>query len=93
VGGRYEVSVQVSAKKAVADELGKETDVPLADFIDIGVVDDKGNAIAIERHKIERADNSFTLTVDRKPAKAGIDPLNKLIDRTPDDNTIAVEFR
>lgn len=92
-GGRYEVSVQVSAKKAVADELGKETDVPLADFIDVGVVDDQGNAIAIERHKIERADNTFTLTVDRKPAKAGIDPLNKLIDRTPDDNTIAVEFR
>jgi len=91
-GGRYEVTLKVSAKKAVADELGKETDVPLADFIDIGVVDDKGNAIAIERHKITRADNAFTLTVDRKPAKAGIDPLNKLIDRTPDDNTIAVEF-
>ncbi|MEP7100648.1 MAG: M1 family aminopeptidase, partial [Burkholderiales bacterium] len=90
-GGRYEVTVTVGAKKAVADELGKETEVPLADFIDIGVVDDKGNAIALERHKITRADNSFTLTVDRKPAKAGIDPLNKLIDRTPDDNTIAVE--
>ena len=92
-GGRYEVTVKVAAKKAVADELGKETGLPLADFIDIGVVDEKGNAIAIERHKIERAENTFTLTVDRKPAKAGIDPLNKLIDRTPDDNTIAVEFR
>ena len=91
-GGRYEVTVKVSAKKAVADELGKETDVPLADFIDIGAVDDQGNAIAIERHKITRADNAFTLTVDRKPVRAGIDPLNKLIDRTPDDNTIAVEF-
>ena len=91
-GGRYEVTVNVSAKKAVADELGKETDVPLADFIDIGATDDKGNAIAIERHRITRAENVFTLTVDRKPAKAGIDPLNKLIDRTPDDNTVAVEF-
>jgi ABC-2 type transport system permease protein len=89
-GGRYEVTVKVSAKKAVADELGKETDVPLADFIDIGVVDDHGDAIAIERHKIDHADNTYTLTVDRKPARAGIDPLNKLIDRTPDDNTMAV---
>jgi hypothetical protein len=28
--------------------------------------------------------------VARKPAKAGIDPLNKLIDRTPKDNTVTV---
>jgi ABC-2 type transport system permease protein len=30
------------------------------------------------------------MTVDKRPAKAGIDPLNKLNDRRPDDNTIAV---
>ena len=30
-------------------------------------------------------------TPDRKPSKAGIDPLNKLIDRRPKDNAITVE--
>jgi aminopeptidase N len=89
-GGRFEVTVKVVAKKRIADELGKEHDVPLADLIDIGVVDDKGEPIALERHRIDREEGSFTLVVDRKPAKAGIDPLNMLIDRRPDDNTIAV---
>ena len=88
--GRFEVTVKVVAKKRVADELGKEHDAPLADLIDIGVVDDKGEPLALERHRIEREEGSFRLTVARRPAKAGIDPLNKLIDRRPDDNTIAV---
>ena len=34
---------------------------------------------------------TFTVTVDREPAKAGIDPMNKLVDRMPEDNVIAVE--
>ena len=29
----------------------------------------------------------FEITVDEEPVKAGIDPYNKLIDRTPDNNT------
>jgi len=29
--------------------------------------------------------------VDTKPTLVGIDPYNKLIDRNPDDNLIAVE--
>jgi hypothetical protein len=29
--------------------------------------------------------------VDKPPAQAGIDPILKLIDRNPDDNTIKVD--
>ena len=56
------------------------------------VTDSKGEPIAIERHRIELEESTFTFKVDRKPAKAGIDPLNKLIDRKPDDNTINVSI-
>ena len=89
-GGRFEVTMKVVAKKRVADELGKESDVALNDFIDIGVVDAKGDGVLVERKRITQEESTFTVTVDRKPAKAGIDPLNKLIDRRPDDNTVAV---
>lgn len=89
-GGRYEVTVNVIANKRIADELGKEQDVPLADLIDVGVVDANGEPLALERRRIDREDSTFTFTVDRKPVKAGIDPLNKLIDRKPGDNAIAV---
>ena len=34
---------------------------------------------------------SFTYTVGKFPIKAGIDPYNKMIDRIPDVNLIAVE--
>ncbi|HKX40807.1 MAG TPA: M1 family aminopeptidase, partial [Burkholderiaceae bacterium] len=89
-GGRWEVTMKVVAKKRVADELGKESDVPIADFIDVGVLDAQGDPIAIERRKFDREEATVTLVVDRKPAKAGIDPLNKLIDRAPKDNTVTV---
>jgi len=88
--GRYEVDVTVVAKKAVADELGKESDVPLADLIDVGVLDAKGNPLALERKRITQAESTYRFTVDAKPAKAGIDPLNKLIDRKSSDNTTLV---
>jgi hypothetical protein len=88
--GRYEVTVKVLATKRVADELGKERDVPLDDLIDIGVLDAKGEPIVLTRERVDRSEGTYTFTVDRRPAKAGIDPLNKLIDRKPDDNTMAV---
>lgn len=90
--GRYEIALKVKAKKLRADALGKEDEVPLADRIDIGLIDEKGDQLELRREKITQEDNSFTLTAAKKPSKAGIDPLNKLIDRRPRDNTIPIEF-
>ena len=89
-GGRYEVKVDVFAKKRKADELGKESDAPLDDLIDVGVLDADGKAILVEKKRIDRESTSFAFTVDRAPARAGIDPFNKLIDRRPKDNTVPV---
>ena len=89
--GKYDVVIDVRAKKLRATELGGETEVPIDDFIDVGVVDKDGKVLALERKKIDAPESRFTLTVDAEPAKAGIDPLNKLIDRMPDDNLTRVE--
>ncbi|MDQ6619411.1 MAG: hypothetical protein M3Z31_06900 [Pseudomonadota bacterium] len=91
-GGRYEVNMKVTANKRKADPLGKESDAPLNDWIDIGVLDADGNALFLEKRKIEREETEFTVIVNKKPVRAGIDPFNKLIDRRPKDNTIAVEL-
>jgi len=91
-GDKYEVTIKVLAKKRKADELGKETDAPLHDWIDIGVLDADGVPLYLEKKKIDREDMTFIAQVDRKPARAGIDPFNKLIDRRPKDNTVAVEI-
>jgi aminopeptidase N len=92
-GGRYEVTVDVVAKKRKADELGKETDAPLHDWIDVGVLDADGAPLYREKKAITAENSTFTMTVDRKPARAGIDPFNLLIDRKPKDNTVAVEIK
>ncbi len=89
-GGRYEVEVEVLAKKLRADELGRESEAPLDDWIDVGVLDADGNALAIEKRHIVAPSTKLGFVVDRKPARAGIDPFNKLIDRRPKDNTIPV---
>jgi len=91
--GRYEVKLDVTAKKLHASELGKESEVPVHDFIDVGVLGKDGKVLALERKTIDSAEASFTLLVDEKPVKAGIDPLNKLIDRAPDDNVMSVDER
>ena len=56
-------------------------------------MDDKdGNALLRERKLMSSKQASYTVVVAARPAKAGIDPDNKLIDRKPDDNMIAVDI-
>lgn len=86
--GKYEVKLKATSRKVEASGLGKEKDVALADWVDIGVLDAKDKPIAIERRRLDRKEQEYTLVVDKQPAKAGIDPLNKLIDRKPSDNVV-----
>lgn len=92
--GKYDVRLVVAARKLRADELGEETEVPLADYIDIGVFAapgpgdlEFGKPLLLERRKLTAAETTIEVVVDAKPARAGIDPYNKLIDRSPRDNT------
>jgi hypothetical protein len=88
--GQYDVTVEVTVKKLRASELGAETEVPVADYMDVGALDEDGKVLALEREKITTKAATFTFTVPVLPAKAGIDPLDKLIDRIPDDNVMKV---
>jgi ABC-2 type transport system permease protein len=92
-GGKYEVTLKVEARKVEADADGVETPLPLADFIDIGVfsgVKDEEKPLYMHREKITQDRQTFTVVVDQRPTRAGIDPYNKLIDRIGDDNMIDV---
>ena len=74
-----------------ADAKGQDHSVSLHDWMDVGVLDDQGHYLYLQRQKIEQEKTELTLIVDKVPAQAGIDPLDKLIDRNPDDNLIKVE--
>ncbi|MBZ2208951.1 ABC transporter permease/M1 family aminopeptidase [Massilia soli] len=91
--GKYTVTLAATALKMRAGELGEEKEAPLKDVIEFGVDDKDGRPLVRERRIVGSRDVVVTLIVDGRPARAGIDPDNKLIDRKPSDNMIEVELR
>jgi ABC-2 type transport system permease protein len=91
--GKYEVTLNVQARKVQADGNGVESPMPMTDYIDIGVFNGKKNEekpLYMKREKLTQEHQTFTIRVDKEPTRAGIDPYNKLIDRISDDNMIDV---
>ena len=95
--GQYEVTVDVQAEKFYADSLGRETPTKLNDLIDVGVygkpVEGKkqGKLIAVRRERMRQKSGKYTFVVKEEPFEAGIDPINFLVDRVPDDNLKRVD--
>ncbi|MGQ9425131.1 ABC transporter permease/M1 family aminopeptidase [Gilvimarinus sp. F26214L] len=94
--GRYEVTFDVAARKYEANGRGEEKPVPVSGLIDIAVLGEpQGEAkvpevLYLKKHRITRESERFTIQVDQRPQKVGIDPYNKLVDRNPRDNQKSV---
>jgi aminopeptidase N len=97
--GRYDVTLDIEARKLYADGKGKETEAPLDEPFDIGVFTAEpgkkdfvaDSVLLFERRQIHTGTQSVTVTVDKAPKFAGVDPYNKRIDRNSDDNVTRVE--
>jgi ABC-2 type transport system permease protein len=83
-----------------ADGKGVETEVPLDDWIDVGIFGEtttKGRktetVLYLQKHHVTGPDVAVKAVVSGLVVRAGIDPYNKLIDRTPDDNVRSVARR
>jgi len=90
--GAYDVDLVVLARKMRSDGGGAERDAPMDALVDIGVQGAQGDFLFLEKRRVRTGENRFTLAVDGVPARAGIDPLAKLIDRDATDNVVAVEL-
>jgi ABC-type transport system involved in multi-copper enzyme maturation permease subunit len=96
VGGAYRVTLDVVAAKVHADSVGAETPVPMDDLVEIGVFADAdgaapGEPLYLQPHRIHAGRQTIVVTVPLAPARAGIDPYHRLIDREPGDNVIGVD--
>jgi ABC-type transport system involved in multi-copper enzyme maturation permease subunit len=91
-GGAYRVTLFVDAAKARADSIGNETRVEMDDLVEIGVFagnaseGSPGESLYLKQHRIHAGKQAIVVTVPRQPARAGIDPYHKLIEREHDDN-------
>ena len=97
--GSYTLNLEVEAKKVYSDSLGVQTTAELGDWLEIGVMgEEKINGkkeeipIYIEKVFITDSISTFEIKLDKKPFKAGIDPLFKFVDRDSKDNLIKVSF-
>ncbi len=93
--GRWRVKFDVTSSQLEADGSGKETEVPMAIKLDLAVFpasgdelgdDDLPDPILIEQRVITGGESSFEFIIDTEPARVGIDPYHKMIDKNPSDN-------
>jgi ABC-2 type transport system permease protein len=90
--GAWQVTLDVRARKVVVDTADIETDVPMDDLVQIGVFagaeggQASGGPLYLRMHRVRAGDQTITVTVPRKPTRAGIDPYHLLVDLEVDDN-------
>jgi ABC-type transport system involved in multi-copper enzyme maturation permease subunit len=95
--GKYDVHLTVVAKKVRDGGKGETTPAPINDWIDIGVFAEEKEGgkeeeipLYLKKHHLTQPITRLQLVVDRVPARAGIDPYNKLVDRDSNDNRKSV---
>jgi aminopeptidase N len=96
--GRWETTFTVEGKKLYADGKGKETEAPLDEPVDYGAFSaepgKKGytreSVLAFERRSVRSGKQEVALVTAARPKFVGVDPYNKRIDRSSDDNLTRV---
>ena len=90
--GKFEVTLKMENRKLKADTIGNEQEVPLNDWVDVGLFKDseENELLAMERIKFNKNQQNYTFIVDTIPAKAAIDPKRILIERVYEKDNFKV---
>jgi ABC-type transport system involved in multi-copper enzyme maturation permease subunit len=94
VGDEFEVTIGVNARQLEADATGAENEVPLDAWFDVtaspdGDVGDSVDALKplyLRKHRLATGDQRIVFRVPSRPARVGVDPYRKMIDRNSTDN-------
>jgi aminopeptidase N len=97
--GRFDLALDIQARKFRADGQGQETEVPLDEVFDVGAFSvqpgrpdfDADAVITLQRLPLRSGEQTITLVVDQAPAWAGVDPYSMRIDRNGSDNLLKVD--
>jgi len=92
--GNWQVTLKVQAQKVVVDSTGSEHEVPMNDWLEVGIYEEgKGlnEPLYLQMHRIRSGEQTIKLTVPRKPERGGIDPNTLMIDLRLDDNVMGVD--
>lgn len=87
--GNWQVTLKVQAQKVVVDSTGYENEVPMNDWLQVGIYEEgKGlkEPLYLQMHRIRSGEQTIKVTVPRKPERGGIDPAHLMIDLRFEDN-------
>jgi len=96
--GSWQVTFDVEAHKTVADSAGKETEVPVNEWVEIGVFgaaepgEALGKPLYVQKHRLRSGTQTLTVTVSGRPSRGGVDPYN-LLDWDEGDNIEPIEVK
>lgn len=85
------ISVTLESNKYSADSTGKETLVPSANYIQVGVYKDSKTLQSLTTYKLKQGTTKLAIPATGKPYKVVIDPHLLLIDKKQDDNEMRLE--
>jgi aminopeptidase N len=94
--GGWRVTLHVDASKARADRVGTQTSWPMDDLVEVGVFAGEAGAsglgapLYLKPHRVRSGRQTITVVVPRRPARAGVDPYRRFIERERDDNVAPV---
>ena len=90
----WQATLKVQAQKVVIDLAGTEKEVPMNDWLEVGIYEEgKGfnEPLYLQMHKIRSGEQVIKVIVPRKPQSGGIDPNFLMIDLRIDDNIISLD--
>ena len=96
--GMWQVTFDIDARKVVVDSAGVETEVPMNEWVELGVFaatkpgEILGQPLYVHKHRIRSGRQTLTVMVPQKPARGGIDPYN-LLDWEEGDNIEPIEVK
>lgn len=99
--GRWQVTLDLRARKLIVDDAGAEIERPLDEWVEIGVFAGEtrqqengdvvpGKPMYLEKHRIGAANQTIVVTVPQEPGHVGADPRALLVDVRPRDNFVDV---
>jgi ABC-2 type transport system permease protein len=91
--GKFEITLNVNAKKLSADGKGEETEQAFEDEVEIVLFSDDPNdfdadntILYRQKHTLVSGENQLVFTTESLPAFVGVDPFVRFIDRDSKDN-------
>ena len=99
--GRWQVTLDLRARKLVVDAAGEEHERPLDEWVEIGIYPGAarrqenldvivGKPMYLKKHRLTKSSQTITVVVSSEPGHAGVDPRALLVDLRTRDNFVDV---